>query len=227
MGEGLHHAPLDASLAESTKQLEFESKVSVTSGNYRDPDPNIVKWINNKFKDPDENIKATLMKAFEWAGIAKTKKEIDELAKPLEHTGILPPTARGDGPPEFKVIEDEPSEFMERREEELLLELQEGNDAHNELLDRIKNATVRRHLLSPEEEGDLVRFTQKFRQESPDFTPAFKILRVMIGMIQPEDPKNVIRSPIPPDTRDLAPDIYFMLLKEERESTKPNLPPVA
>lgn len=195
-----------------------ESEPSVAGGYYRDPDPNVVEWINSKFMDPDGNIEATLMKAFEWAGIVKTIKEIDGLTKPLEHSGVLPPTTKGSEPPEFSVSTVPTSTFTDRRDTDLLLELQEGNDARNSLLKRVKNATVRRRLFSEEDDADLVRFIQAVRSESPEFTSAYRILRVMVGMINPEDPENTLKSVPPPETRSLAPDIYFMLLKEEREA---------
>lgn len=197
--------------------IEEALSVSVAGGVYRDPDPNIVRWLNNRFKDPDDYLKATLMKAFETAGIVKTIKQIDELAKPLERSGVLPERDNGNGLIEQSVGEVAMSKFMNRREEELFLELQDGNDTRNELLERVKNATAARHLFGEEDEAKLVAFIQNFRKEHPDFTPAFRILRVMVGIVDPEDTQNAPKEMVPPETRTLAPDIYFMLLKDERE----------
>ena len=215
----------DGTVIESGRPAEPE--ISLASGVYRDPDPNVVAWINNKFKDPDDNVKATLMKAFEWAGIVKTIKDIDGLTKPLEQTGTLPPTTRGDKPPDFSVSTPHTNEFIDRREEQLFLELQEGNNSRNNLLERVKTAAASRHLYSETEEGDLVRFIQEFRKQAPDFTPAYRILRVMIGMIEPADPRNALKSTPLPETRTLVPDIYFMLLKEELETKSEATPAVA
>lgn len=193
--------------------------VSVASGLYRDPDPNVVRWLNNRFKDPNDYLNATLMKAFETAGIVKTIKQIDELAKPLERSGLLPEKRKSSDSREQSIGEVAMSEFMDRREEELFLEFQEGNDTRNELLERIKNTTAARHLFGEEDEVKLIAFIQNFRKQHPDFTPAYRILRVIIGMANPEDAQNAPKETVPPETRALAPDIYFMLLKEEKELT--------
>ncbi len=180
---------------------------SVAGGHYRDPDPNVVEWINSKFKDPDDNINATLMKAFEWAGIVKSIKEINGLMKPLEHTGVLPPTTSGDIPPEFPVNDVSQSDFMERREKELLIEFVEGDEVRNGLLNRVKNATARRRFFSEAEEADLILFIRNFRREAPEFTPAFRILRTMLGIMEPDNPKTAFNSKLPTETRSLAPAI--------------------
>lgn len=198
----------------------LETEVSVAEGSYQDPDPKIVEWLNKRFKHPHENIEATLMKAFEWTGIVKTIKEINELAKPLEQSGVLPPTTKGLEPPEFTVNEEPTSEFTDRRDLEILLELQEGNDTRNSLLERVRAATVRRRLMDEQEEAELVQFIRGFRHEQPDFTPAYRILRVMVGMMPPEDPEKALskNTVLHPETVSLAPDVYFLLLKEERDS---------
>ena len=212
--ETFHFAPSEEHGGAPTAEAVAKS---VSGGKYCDPPLSVVKYINERFTDPNENIQATLMKAFELAGIVKTIKDIRDTTQPLEQSGLLPTGPEGDKPPEYLSDPAQTSEFIDLRDEQLLLELQEGNDARNNMLLKVIETIERRSAYDGKQERELWEFrgTYMRRNEAPQ---AFRIIRVMVGIDPPEDPKNMLESKAPEVTSVLAPDVYWMILREELET---------
>lgn len=187
--------------------------VDVALGVYKDPDPNIVKWINKKFTDPYENIEATVIKAFEFAGIIKPLK--DTLG-PLEKTGLLP---RGNTPV-YTGTQDGSSPFMDKREEQLLDEFLTDDKIRNSLLLNIKRLTAERQTYQKDEIDKLWSWGKNKTKGAREMPAVLRELTVMLGIRPPDDPSIHFEDLSPPLTKDLAPDIYLMMLREQ-ESKNP------
>lgn len=194
----------------------IESGLSVAGGEYRDPDPNVVEYINKKFRNPLENTQATLMKAFEHAGVVKTIKEIEAMTEPLERSGLLP-SDRKDSNSANKSKEPTTNEFTDRRDEQLLLELQEGNDARNTVLLKVIEMSNLRYTYGQDQTTELRAFGRAYTHKHHSAPPVIKITAVMVGITQPQDPNNRITSEVPELTREMATDVYWMILRDEED----------
>lgn len=192
---------------------------SVTGGHYQDPHPNIVEWINNKFKDPQDNIHATVLKAFEIAGVIKKERDIKKLVKPLEKSGLLP-TQTSEGEVIYQVEQTSNSPFIDRREEQLFLEFQKGQDIRNQVLLTIMKKTSERLTLGPDEISKLRAEGRKFVGSHNFVPPVAKIIAVMVGIMSPQDPKNKPKSEAPPLTNEAALDVYWLMLRDELNESK-------
>lgn len=187
------------------------TEVDLEGGNYRDPDPNVVNWINQKFIDPQENIEANIIKAFEFAGVVKPLKDT---LRPLEYTGLMPKGKTT----VYAGVSQQRSPFMDRREEQLLDEFVSDDLARNQLLLGVKRLTASRFSYDEREIEELWAWGKEATKSAREMPPALRELTVMLGIRPPENPANAPSVAPPPLTRDLAPDIYLMMLRESKQT---------
>lgn len=197
------------------ESLSSAELVSVAGGTYQDPPPHIVSYINKHFENPGDNLEATMMMAFELAGVIKTKKEIMKTTKRLERSGLLPTDVKDGEPPQYLVNPATNSEFTDRRDAQCLIELQEGNDTRNTLLLKVREMTELRASLHSDQVKEIVEIRRDYINRRVEFPPVHRIIAVMAGISQPEDPDNKPESRVPQLTRDLALDVYWLILLAE------------
>lgn len=179
--------------------------IDLTDGRYRDPDVNQVKWINDKFQDIDKNVEITLIKAFETAGIIKPLKET---LKPLERNGLMSPEVTRPG--------IEHSDFTEKREKQLLEEFLTNDAATNQLLNDIRRLTPVRRDMNEFQMKQLIEFRKDETKGGRAMPPTLQVLTVMLGIRKPEAEDAGYISGAPEETIELAPDIYTLMLLEQR-----------
>ena len=187
---------------------DFGPGPDLTGGHYKDPDPNTVAYINKKCSDPEMNLTATLMKAYEIAGIVKSMSEIKGTVRALEKSGGLP-------------LEDtfetkDPTLFTQKRDEQLLIELQEGNDTLNSVLTQVNEAVAIIKNYDRQQLDAVRLFGKNFLNRSHEVPPTLKILLVMIGLRDPEEPDMAMKSPAKSLTADLAPELYWLMVYRQK-----------
>lgn len=219
MKEVFHFAASDQSIGAMPEVITLEEpELSVAGGIYQDPDPNRAAWIFNsrKFKNPIANIEATLMEAFKTAGLVKTEKEIQAMAEPLEHSGLI--MAEGQEKEQAGYIkETENNDFINRREEDLFLEMHEGNAIRNNVLSKVMKQTAERMALDREDVQRLRAGARKLVGEHGR-PPVAEIIAVMVGISDPKDPDMKIAVDPPELTDEMALDVYWLMLRDEMEA---------
>lgn len=190
---------------------------SVLGGHYHDPESGVVKHIAEKYETPEENIKETIMKAFELAGLIKPFRE---MVGPMVHLGMLPKSKKGVVPPRYNPGALPASEFTDRLEEKIVSEFVDDDACRNIVECKVVEKIEQRYAYSQMQELELWEFGKSYtaRNEIP---PALRIIRAMASIYPPEDAKNKLKVKLPPETRLLAPDIYWMMLREQLEGQSP------
>lgn len=219
MKEVLHFAASDQAIGAIPEVItQKESELSVTGGVYQDPDPNRAAWLfkSRRFKNPIANIEATLMEAFKTAGLVKTVKEVQAMAEPLGRSGLI--AVEGQEKEQAGYIkETENNDFMSRREEELFLEMHEGNTIRNDVLSKVMKQTAERMALDKEGVQRLRAGARKLVGEHGR-PPVAEIIAVMVGISDPKDPGMKIAVDPPELTDEMALDVYWLMLREEIEA---------
>jgi hypothetical protein len=183
----------------------------LAGGTYVDPEPGMVKIINERFPDPDDNIQELIMKSFELAGVIKPAAET---TKPLEHTGLMPVRTKK-GTPRYLTEGEEDSDFRRKRDLQLLDEFITEDASRNQLALRVRQAIHNRRAFTSEELDELWGFGKKLTRGGHDLPPSLRIITVMTGIGKPENEDVPRFTGTPDDTRDIAPDVIMMLLREK------------
>jgi|GEM_PF-6708821 len=149
------------------------------------------------------NTEQTLLYALEQAGEIKA---VDEIAEPVDR--IIGRAALSDK----KFAED--NEIIVRKENKSLHELKTQEDTRSEIQQTITRMINERMVMTVDE-------TRALRNWGKWYSGKFGIPHVqeiLRGLILPE--KDSILPRISDDASDLAPDVYWMMLKEQEEVKK-------